>query len=132
MRTAIVLSLLSVLVPFAAEAQKAVLGKYETKEPIDKAFLATLRAVPSDKFSVKSSDQSQGTIQAARTGVGGRDFANLFVMVHKSDNGTTIIEATFTRNKGFIGGGKPEDWAQKLGDELKSDLPDVTTQVSKK
>jgi hypothetical protein len=109
-------------------------GKYQTKETLDKAFTAALRAAPVVKFAIKSSDKAQGTIQASRAGsdsAAGREFASLFVMVRR-DADNTIIEATFTRNPGYMGGGKPDEWAKQFGDELKSNLPDLAVDVTAK
>jgi hypothetical protein len=126
----VLLSLLCVIIPAAARAQKVAVGKYQTKEAMDKTFLAAMRTVPIVKFSVRSTDKEQGTIQAIQNS-SGKEFASVFIMVRK-DEGNVVIEATFTRNPGFIGGGKPEQWAQKFGDELKSELPDLTITVTKR
>ena len=124
------LSLLSLLIPIAAHAQTIAIGKYQTAETFDKAFVATLRTTPLVKFTVKSSDKEQGTIQAVQS-TGGQEFASLFLMITR-EGSNVIVEGTFTRNPGFIGGGKPEAWAQKFGDELKSSLPDLTINVTKR
>jgi len=105
----LLLSLLSLLIPIAAHAQTIAIGKYQTAETFDKAFVAALRTIPLVKFAVKSSDKEQGTIQAVQS-TGGREFASLFLMVRR-DGSNVIVEGTFTRNGGFIGGGKPETWA---------------------
>jgi len=130
----VLLLLVSLLSPIAAQAQKIAIGKYETKEAFDKVFLAALRAAPLVKFAVKSSDKGQGTIQASRAAKGsaaGREFASLFVIVRQEEK-NVIVEATFTRNPGFMGGGNPDQWAKQFGDELKSELPDLTVSVTKK
>jgi hypothetical protein len=48
---------------------------------------------------------------------------------HRRTN-NVLVEATFTRNSGFMGGGKPTDWAKKYGEKLKSELPDLTAEVT--
>jgi hypothetical protein len=129
MQRGLLLSLLSLVIPITAQAQTIAIGKYQTTETFDKAFLAALRTTPLAKFTVKSSDKEQGTIQAIQS-TGGQEFASLFLMIRR-EGSNVIIEGTFTRNPGFIGGGKPEAWAQKFGDELKSNLPDLTISVTK-
>jgi hypothetical protein len=116
--------LVSVVIPISAQAQKIAVGKYQTKEAFDKAFIAALRTIPLVKFSVRSSDKDQGTIQAVRS-TGGKEFASLFVMARREEK-NVILEATFTRNPGFMGGGNPDQWAKQFGDELKSELQDLT------
>ena len=126
----IVLSLLSVAIPITMQAQKIVVGQYQTSETFDKAFVAALQAAPLAKFSVKASDKQQGTIQAVKSS-GGKEYGSLFVMIRK-EGSNIVVEGTFTRHSGFMGGGKPEDWAHKYGAQLKSGLPDVTINVTKK
>jgi hypothetical protein len=128
------LLLVSVVTPITAQAQKIAIGKYQTEEAFDKVFLAALRATPLVKFAVKSSDKDQGTIQAVRAAKGsaaGREFASLFVVVRREEK-NVVVEATFTRNPGFIGGGSPDQWAKQFGDELKSELQDLTISVTKR
>lgn len=129
MKKVLLLSLLSLVIPITAQAQTIAIGKYQTTENFDKVFVAALRTTPLAKFTVKSSDKEQGTIQAVKS-TGGKEFASLFLMIRR-EGSNVIIEGTFTRNPGFIGGGKPETWAQNFGDELKSDLPDLTINVTK-
>ena len=117
-------------IPIAAHAQKVAIGKYQTKATLEKAFVAAMRAVPLVKFSVRSTDKTQGTIQALRVAAG-REYASLFVTVRQEED-NAIIEATFTRNPGFMGGGSPDQWAKQFGVELKSDLPDVAVDVKKR
>jgi hypothetical protein len=113
-----------------APAQTTAVGKYKTNESFEKAFLTNLRTIPTSEFTLKSSDKEQGTIQAVRMDKTGRhEYASLFVLVTKGTN-NVLIEATFTRNSGFLGGGKPVDWAKKYGDKLKSELPDLTVEVT--
>jgi hypothetical protein len=113
-----------------APAQTTAVGKYKTNENFEKAFLTNLRTIPTSEFTLKSSDKVQGTIQAIRMDKTGRhEYASLFVLVTKGTN-NVLIEATFTRNSGFMGGGKPVDWAKKYGDKLKSELPDLTVEVA--
>jgi len=126
----ILLLLASIVIPITAQAQKIVIGKYQTKETLDKAFIAALRATPLAKFAVKSSDKEQGTIQAVKSSMG-KEFGSLFVMIRREED-SVVIEATFTRNPGFIGGGNPEKWAEQFGNELKSELPDLTASVTKR
>ena len=126
----VILWMFSIVFTIGAQAQKMAVGKYQTKENADIAFLATVRAIPLVKFSVRSSEKEQGTIQAIRNAAG-REYASLFVMIHKVDIGVEIA-ATYTRNPGFLGDGKPEEWAQKLGEELKAELPDLSISVTKK
>ncbi len=115
----------------SSAAQTVAIGKYRTKEPTEKAFLSNLRTIPLHEFTIKASDKEQGTIQAARIDKSGRhEFASLFVLVTKEGDGV-LIEATFTRNAGFMGGGKPADWATEYGEGLKAVLPDLTIEVTK-
>jgi len=123
-------ALVGLAISVTAQAQKSAVGRYETKETSDKAFLAALHAIPSVKFAVKSSEKEQGTIQATRN-ASGREYASLFVIVRKEQE-EVILEATFTRNPGFMGGGSPEEWANKFGEALKADLPDLRFTVNKK
>jgi HEAT repeats len=118
--------LVSALAIFDASAQTVAVGKYKTQETFEIAFLANLRTIPVSEFTIKSSDKEQGTIQAVQIDKMGRhEYASLFVLVTKETD-YVLIEATFTRNAGFVGGGKPADWAKKYGNELKSELPDLT------
>jgi len=108
-----------------ASAQTVAVGKYRTTEAFDKVFLSTLRTVSTGKFTLKSSDNVQGTIQAVQMDKSGRhEFASLFVLVTKETDGV-LIEATFKRNSGYMGGGKPAEWAKTFGAELKASLPDL-------
>lgn len=126
----VLLAVLLLVAPVAARAQKIAVGKYQTKQTLDKAFVAAMDTVPLVKFSVRASDKTQGTIQAVRE-AGGREYASLFITI-RQDESKVVVEATFTRNPGFMGGGSPEQWAKQFGDRLKSELPDVTVDVSKK
>ena len=130
MKNFILLSLISAFMILNAPAQTTAVGKYKTNENFEKAFLTNLRTIPTSEFTLKSSDKVQGTIQAIRMDKTGRhEYASLFVLVTKGTN-NVLIEATFTRNSGFMGGGKPVDWAKKYGDKLKSELPDLTVEVA--
>jgi len=130
MKNFILLSLISAFTILNAPAQTIAVGKYKTNETFEKAFLSNLRTIPLSEFTLKSSDKEQGTIQAIRMDKTGRhEFASLFVLVTKGTN-NVLIEATFTRNSGYMGGGKPVDWAKKYGDNLKSELPDLTVEVA--
>lgn len=111
-------------------AQKTAIGKYQTKDTTDKIFSSLLKNLSIVGFVVKTTDKAQGTIQAVQS-YGGKEFATLFTFFHK-ENGQSLIEVTFTKLPGFLGGGKPEDWAKKLGKELVSDFPDMTYDVIKK
>lgn len=125
MKSRILLSLVSAFVVLSASAQTIAVGRYRTTETVEEAFLANLRTIPISEFTVKSSDKTQGTIQAVRMG-GGHEFASLFVLITKDAEGV-LIEATFTRNRSFIGGGQPADWAKKYGEQLRSALPDLAS-----
>jgi hypothetical protein len=130
MKNCIFLALVSAFMVLDASAQTVAVGKYKTNEDFEKAFLTNLRTIPSSEFTVKSSDKVQGTIQAVRMDkTGRREFASLFILVIKGTN-NVLVEATFTRNSGFMGGGKPVDWANKYGDKLKSELTDLTVEVT--
>jgi len=130
MKNFILLSIISAFMILNAHAQTSAVGKFKTNENFEKAFLTNLRIIPISDFTLKSSDKVQGTIQAIRMDKTGRhEFASLFVLVTKGTN-NVLIEATFTRNSGYMGGGKPVDWAKKYGDKLKSELPDLTVEVT--
>jgi hypothetical protein len=118
------------LININAPAQTIAVGKFKTSETVEKAFLASLKTIPLSTFTVKTSDKTQGTIQAVRLDKSGRhEFASLFVLVTKETT-NVFIEATFTRNSGYMGGGKPIDWAKKYGEDLKSELPDLTVKIT--
>jgi hypothetical protein len=130
MKTTIVFSLLSAFLILNGSAQTIAVGKFTTKETFEKAFVTNLRTIPTSEFTLKSSDKEQGTIQAIRMDKTGRhEFASLFVLVTKGTN-NVLVEATFTRNSGYMGGGKPADWAKKYGEKLKAELPDLTAEVT--
>ena len=123
-----IILLLGVITPAALYGQKVAIGKYLTKETPDKAFVAALRTLPSVKFTVRSSDKNQGTIQANQM-ARGREYASLFLMINKEGN-DTMIEATFSIGSGSLG--SPMGMAQKFGQALKSEMPDITINVNKK
>jgi hypothetical protein len=130
MKTFLLASFASALVIFSATAQTTAVGKYRTGETFEKAFLTSLRTVPLSEFTVKSSDKAQGTIQANRMDkLGRKEFASLFILVTKETT-NVLIEATFTRNSGFMGGGKPVDWVKTFGDKMKVELPDLKVEVT--
>ena len=84
-KTAIIITglLLASLISFG---QKPGIGKYSSSEKQEKVFYAALQAVSAIKFSVKSSDKENGSIQAeAFAGSNGKVW-NLFVSI-KQDNG---------------------------------------------
>lgn len=111
-----------------ASAQSTAVGKYKTGETLSKAFLANIRTIPNTRFTVKSSDKDQGTIQAVRI-LRSQEMGSLFILVTE-DDGHVLIEATFTRNTGFFGGGSPANWATDYGEKLKAQLPDLTVEVA--
>jgi hypothetical protein len=114
----------TVSIGLSAFAQTVTVGKYTTHQDSSKAFIANLRAIPNTKFTLRSSDKSGGTIQAGRL-VRNQELASLFILVTQRDAGTVLIEATFTKNGGWFGGGNPNDWAKEYAEELKSFLPDL-------
>lgn len=115
----------AVFVMFDASAQNVAIGKYTTREDLSKAFLANIRAIPNTKFTLRSSDKSGGTIQAVRL-IRNQELGSLFILVTQDEGNSVLIEATFTRNGGFFGGGDPEDWAKEFAEQLKTLLPDLT------
>lgn len=109
--------------------QKPGIGIYSSGEKQDKVFYAALQAVSAIKFSVKSSDKENGTIQAeAYAGSNGKVW-NLFVII-KQDNGKTIVEATFTKPWGTLG--NMSNWATKYGEEIKKTITDLVILVEDK
>jgi hypothetical protein len=133
MRKLLMFLLFMLVLPCApAAAQNVATAKYETKESMEKAWAALLQALPSQKFSVRSASKTDGSFHATRMGSGpsaAKEFASLFGFTAK-DGDTVTIEITFTRNPGFMGGGKPEEWAKKIGETMKKTLPDLTVVVT--
>ena len=120
-KTAIIITglLLASLISFG---QKPGIGKYSSSEKQEKVFYAALQAVSAIKFSVKSSDKENGSIQAeAFAGSNGKVW-NLFVSI-KQDNGKTIVEATFTKPWGTLG--NMSNWATKYGEKIKKTINDL-------
>ncbi|HEY0372793.1 MAG TPA: hypothetical protein VGD79_12365 [Thermoanaerobaculia bacterium] len=115
------------LVTETASAQASAVGKYKTSVELSKAFLASIRTIPNTRFTLKSSDKDQGTIQAVRV-LRSQEMGSLFILVTQEDD-HVLIEATFTRNSGFFGGGSPADWARDYAEKLKALLPDINVEV---
>jgi hypothetical protein len=124
------LATLSAVVPAAAE--KVVIAKYHTKEAATATYAAVIRATVESKFTLRSTDKAQQTIQAYRTAWGdGAEFASVFITVTGDEHGSDV-EAIFTRHAGIVGGGSPNKWATDLGDELTRTIPDLTFEVHKR
>jgi hypothetical protein len=115
---------------FTCFGQKVAVGKYSTKESSDKSYYAALEAVSGIKFTIKSTDKTQGIIQAEQLSGGGtgKVFASIFVLI-KQEDGKTVVQATFTRNDGFMGGDKPAKMAQQYGDYMKKTIADLDIAV---
>lgn len=110
-------------------SQKPGIGKYSSNEKKDKVFYTALQAVSAIKFSVKTSDKENGTIQAeAYAGSNGKVW-NLFVLI-KEDNGKTVVEATFTKPWGTLG--NMSKWATTYGEEIKKTIADLEIAVEEK
>jgi hypothetical protein len=125
-RTGLALGLLFSGLNLAAQA--VAVSKYTTRETVAKAIVANVRAIPTTKFTLKNSDASGGIVQAVRL-VRNQELGSLFVLVTQQDESTTLIEATFTRNGGWFGGGDPEQWSQEYSSALKAHIPDLITLV---
>lgn len=121
------IGLIGALLLFSAisYAQKPGIGKYSSAEKTNKVFSAALQAVTAIKFTVKSSDKENGTIQADNYISNGK-FLNLFVVI-KQDGNKTIVEATFTKPFAVIG--KMATLAQKYGDEIKKTIKDLEIKI---
>ncbi len=118
--------LIIIITVFSSFSQKVAVGKYATKESTDKAYYAALEAVSGVKFTIKTTDKAQGIIQAEQLSGGGtgKVFASVFVLI-KQEDGKTMVQATFTRNDGFMGGDKPAKMAQQYGDYMKKTIADL-------
>lgn len=123
LRFAFALAIISALT-LTISAQAVFVQKYTTREDLTKVFVANLRAIPNTKFNLRSSDKSGGTIQAVRL-VRNQELGSLFILITQQDPSTALVEATFTRNGGWFGGGDPEEWAAEFADQLKLHLPDI-------
>lgn len=106
-------------------AQTMFVQKYTSRQDLSKVFVANLRAIPNTKFNLRSSDRSGGTIQAVRL-IRNQELGSLFILVTQQDASSVLVEATFTRNGGWFGGGDPEGWAREYMEEMKVHLPDLT------
>lgn len=123
-RPVMLMFLATLLIVLDASSQTVTVGKYTTHEELSKSFLANLRTIPNTKFTLRSSDKAGGTIQAVRL-VRNQELGSLFVLVTQQDASTVLVEATFTRNGGWFGGGDPADWARDYAEQLKVLLPDI-------
>lgn len=110
-------------------ADTAAAGKYATRETLPSAFAACTTAVSKSGWTLRSSDVSQGSIQAVRV-FDSNEFSSLVIVVTQQGD-QVVMDATFTRYDGFIGCCKPIDYATKFGKQLRSLLPDVTVEVTK-
>ncbi|MEO8380796.1 MAG: hypothetical protein ABI779_14120 [Acidobacteriota bacterium] len=115
----------AMLLALEGSAQTVAVGRYTTSQELTKVFLANLRTIPNTKFTLRSSDKSGGTIQAVRL-VRNQELGSLFVLVTQEDPKTVLVEATFTRNGGWFGGGDPRDWVREYAEQLKATIPDLT------
>jgi len=123
-------TLLFLTIGLVAYGQKTAIGNYSTSVEYTKVFVSILKNIPSSKFSIKSSSKDEGTISATRL-VGSKEYANLFIFLEEQE-GKININATFTRNPGFTGGGKPYKWANEFGESLKNEVKDLTIYIEKK
>ena len=124
--------LCAIMIGFAltgsALAEKLVVAKYRTREPIEKVFDEAVRAITTEKYVLRLADKSQGTVQAVRMSWGsGTEYASVFISLHQSADGTSV-EATFSRHPGCVGGGSPQHWAKRFEDDLKATLPDLAAE----
>lgn len=115
---------------FPAIGQKPGIGKFYSNEDFDKVFNATLKAVSTITFSVKSIDKANGTILGEMYIISGRGkVLNLFITV-KKENSKTNIEATFTKPWGVTG--NLEKMAKAFGEEIKKTILDLEIEIEKK
>jgi hypothetical protein len=111
-----------------AFAEKLFIAKYRTQEPAGNVFDDTVKAMTVEKYTLRSADKSQGTIQAIKMAWGsGTEYASVFITVHQVGNGTKV-EATFTRHPGIVGGGSPHKWAAVFENDLKNSIPDLAAE----
>jgi len=124
------LALLLLFTP-AAHASRVTVGTYRTGTPSTEAFSGVLRALAQEGFVIKSTDKSQGTVQADRMAWGtGTAAFSVFVTVGKEGDATSI-EPTFTKNPGIVGSSS-DKWANAFGRELKVAFPDITVNLVKR
>ena len=109
------------LISSISYGQKPGVGKYTTAEKADKVFSTALRAITAIKFTVKSSDKANGTIQADNYISNGKSL-NLFVVI-RQEGDKTVVEATFTKPFAVIG--KMATLAKKYGEEIKKTITDL-------
>lgn len=111
-----------------AFAEKLFVAKYRAQELVGIVFDNTVKAMTAEKYTLRSADKSQGTIQAIKMAWGsGTEYASVFITVHQAGN-QTEIEATFTRHPGIVGGGSPRKWATVFENDLKNSLPDLAVE----
>ena len=108
-------------------------GQYSTKDSSDKVYNAAIEAISEIQFSVKTTDIQEGIIQAERqnTDLNMQVFASVSVIIKQVD-GKTLVQATFIRNPGFIGGRKSLKMAQKYGDYIKKVISDLEISIEDK
>jgi hypothetical protein len=125
MKQALLLTILCTLISAPALADKVAEAKFRSKSPVDQVYAAALRTITLQGYSVKFTDQAHGTIQANKQAWGGYgEFASVIVTVTQSGEQVTV-SVLFTKHSGTLGGGKPKQWAEKFGRELRKSLPDL-------
>jgi hypothetical protein len=132
MRKTILVILAGLLAALPAKADKVATAKYHTKEAAAAVYDAAVQATVDSKFTLRSADKAQRTINAYRTTWGdGAEAASVFITV-ESDGEGSYVKAIFTRHSGIIGGGSPTKLAAEFGNELVRSIPDLTFEVQKR
>jgi hypothetical protein len=122
----VALLLAGLLASSYARAEKVTVAKYRTTEKKSSVYAATIEAITHNRFTLRSTDKAQGTIQAYRAAWGGGgEFASVFITVEECGS-DSCIEARFTRHSGIVGGGSPDKWASDLASELSRTIRDLT------
>ena len=114
-----------------AHANKIAVANYHANDSAEKVFSAVMRVLTKERYAVRFTDESKGTVQANKTArLDGAEWASVFIRI-KPDSEGTSIEATFTRHAATIAGGSPPDWAKRFGNDLKIAFPDLSVQIEK-
>jgi hypothetical protein len=126
-------TLLIIFITCNSFGQMVAVGQYSTKDSSDKVYNAAIEAISEIQFSVKTTDIQEGIIQAERqnTDLNMQVFASVSVIIKQVD-GKTLVQATFIRNPGFIGGRKSLKMAQKYGDYIKKVISDLEISIEDK
>ncbi len=120
------------LVVVPAHANKIAVANYHANDSAEKVFSAVMRVLTQERYAVRFTDESKGTVEANKTArLDGAEWASVFIRI-KSDGGGASIEATFTRHAATIAGGSPPDWAKRFGNDLKIAFPDLTVSIEKR